>query len=123
MTEQDIFDKYPKIFRDKDLPMTDTCMCWGLDTPSSWFPIIDELCNAIETSGYIVFSKNQDGSISFPQVIADQVKEKWNGLRFYYHLEYDKKYDGIEIEESICSRHSSYIDGMIAYAEARVASL
>ena len=26
-----LFEKYPKIFGQKDLPMTQTAMCWGID--------------------------------------------------------------------------------------------
>tara|TARA_R110002153_G_scaffold46642_2_gene131713 strand:- start:1695 stop:1805 length:111 start_codon:yes stop_codon:yes gene_type:complete len=35
ITQKEIFEKYPKIFRDKDKPMTETCMCWGLEVPRS----------------------------------------------------------------------------------------
>jgi len=24
-----LFEKYPNIFKNKDLPMNQTCMCWG----------------------------------------------------------------------------------------------
>jgi len=40
MTEQEIFAKYPEIFKEKDLPMEQTCMCWGLEVPDSWLPIL-----------------------------------------------------------------------------------
>ena len=116
ITEQEIFEKYPKIFGDKDKPMTETCMCWGLCVPDSWLPIIDELCDAMTNCGYVQYCSGVKGGVKFPQVVADQVKEKFNSLRFYYHLEYEQE----NIPDDIVSRHNAYIDGMIAYAENRV---
>ena len=69
-----LFEKYPKIFRQKDLPMTQTCMCWGIDTPDSWYDVLDELCNKIQEC----VEKN-----NIPQIEATQVKEKFGYLRFY----------------------------------------
>tara|TARA_R110002153_G_scaffold46642_2_gene131712 strand:- start:1434 stop:1664 length:231 start_codon:yes stop_codon:yes gene_type:complete len=66
--------------------------------------------------GYVKYCTEVKGGVNFPQVVADQVKENDNSLRFYYHLEYEQE----NIPESIQSGHSKYIDGMIAYAENRV---
>jgi hypothetical protein len=116
MTQKEIFEKYPKIFGDKDKPMTETCMCWGLEVPNSWLPIIDELCDAITHCTYTMGVREYDGVIQFPQVVAEQVKEKFNGLRFYYRLEYKQD----EVPDAVVKQHYSYIDGMVAYAENRV---
>ena len=91
--------KYPKIFAQRNLPMTETAMCWGFPG-DGWYWIIDNLCHAIQ--GYvdsrnegvrirnkaIEEGKYQVGSLnSIPekewQVEATQVKEKWGSLRFY----------------------------------------
>lgn len=85
-----IFDKYPKIFRQKDLPMTQTAMCWGLDCGDGWYKIIDRLCDTIQS--YI----DNNGK---PQVEATQVKEKFGTLSFY-------------VENT-----NEFIYGMIALAE------
>jgi hypothetical protein len=69
-----LYTKYPKIFRQKDLPITQTCMCWGIDTGDGWYLIIDFLCKKIQD---YVDNKN------IPQIEAVQVKEKFGGLRFY----------------------------------------
>ena len=119
ITEQEIFEKYPKIFGDKDKPMTETCMCWGLCVPDSWLPIIDELCDAMTNCGYVQYCSGVKGGVKFPQVVADQVKEKFNSLRFYYHLEYEQE----NIPDDIVSQHNAYIDGMIAYAENKINKL
>ncbi len=80
-------EKYPKIFRDRHAPMTETCMCWGLEIGDGWFQVVDSLCGNIQS--YIDW-KNRSAEAGYkdfkpvPQVVATQVKEKFGGLRFYY---------------------------------------
>jgi len=40
--------KYPKIFRDRNLPMNQTCMCWGFEHDDGWYNIIDQMCANIQ---------------------------------------------------------------------------
>ena len=75
MTEEELLKKYPKIFRQKDLSMQQTCMCWGMECGSGWYPIIDKLCEMLQWD----IDKN-----GYPQIEATQVKEKFGTLRFYY---------------------------------------
>jgi hypothetical protein len=118
ITEQEILNKYPKIFRDKDKSPQETCMCWGLEVPDDWLPIIDSLCNAMTHCGFCY--NNEDGRVDMPQVVADQVKSKWNQLRFYYYLEYSENNKANEQDKL---RHRTYFDGMIAYAENMIYQL
>lgn len=46
--QKKLFKKYPKIFAQKSLPMSRTCMCWGIDTGDGWFWLIDNLCSSIQ---------------------------------------------------------------------------
>ena len=69
-----LYEKYPKIFRQKDLPMTETCLCWGLECGSGWYTLIDKLC------GYLQFHIDHN---KHPQIETVQVKEKFGTLRFY----------------------------------------
>jgi len=39
--------KYPLIFKDRNAPMTDTAMCWGICTGDGWYNIIDTLCGLL----------------------------------------------------------------------------
>jgi len=75
-----LFEKYPKIFRQRTWPMTHTCMCWGICTGDGWYNIIDNLCHQIQHR--IDWKTKADSPVQ--QVEAVQVKEKWGGLRFYY---------------------------------------
>lgn len=64
-----LYSRYPDLFRQKDLPVTETCMCWGFECGDGWFNIINNLCNAI-------CSHTNDVQVT-------QVKEKFGSLRFY----------------------------------------
>jgi len=68
--QDELYRKYPDIFAQKDLPMTQTCMNWGICTGDGWYWLIDRLCAAIQS--YI-----DEGEGKIKQVEAVQVKEKW----------------------------------------------
>lgn len=72
--EQILYDKYPKLFVQKDLDMTQTCMCWGISTGDGWFNLIDNLCDTIQQ--YVDANHKE-------QVVFTQVKEKFGSLRIY----------------------------------------
>jgi len=100
--ENKLFEKYPKIFKQKDLSMKETCMCWGIECGDGWYYLIDKLCSNLQW--------NTDRN-KYPQVEATQVKEKYGGLRFYYtivHKPNDKYYE----------RHCGVIDGMVSIIES-----
>ena len=80
--EAKLFDKYPKIFRQKDLPMQQTCMCCGITCGDGWYTIIDRLCHQIQW--HVKYNLNSNGVEGIADVEAVQVKEKFGGLRFYY---------------------------------------
>ena len=73
-------DKYPILFQDSKKPMTETCMCWGIECPIGWFHILEQLCTVLEFYN-MEFVKNHGIAI-----IAAQVKEKFGTLRFYYDV-------------------------------------
>lgn len=71
--QQLLFEEFPELFSQKDLPMTQTCMCWGIDTDDGWFDIIREVCQKIQK----IETAHRLG-IQFTQV-----KEKFGELRMY----------------------------------------
>ena len=83
--------KYPKIFRDRNAPMSETCMCWGINTGNGWYYLLDNLCAKIQHHiDHPAWAENKKtGKFEEPkeptcsQVVAAQVKEKFGGLRFY----------------------------------------
>lgn len=46
--DRELCEKYPKIFAQRNLPMSETCMCWGLAVGDGWYDIIDVLCANIQ---------------------------------------------------------------------------
>jgi len=76
--DKKLCETYPKIFRDRHADKRMTCMCWGFSCGDGWYNLIDTLCSSLQWDT----DKND-----YPQVIADQVKEKFGELRFHYHTE------------------------------------
>ena len=71
---------YPKMMVNRNLHMTETCMCWGFECGDGWFPILNQLMGNIQ---HHIDWKNRTEEV-VPQVTLDQVKEKFGTLRFYY---------------------------------------
>jgi hypothetical protein len=87
---------YPKIMVNRDRPMTETAMCWGFECGDGWFQILNQLMGNIQ---HYIDWKNKDSEV-VPQVVLDQVKEKFGTLRFYY------------------TGGDDYIRGLVAMAES-----
>lgn len=141
--DKQLCDKYPKIFVNRNKSLQESCMHWGLEVGDGWYDLIDVLCEALTYTFTTSVQINKedaeplgikphidrDGkafyyfSVKPPQVIADQVKEKFGTLRFYYHLVYDDiniklidtgKYPNLE---SINRRYADYFDGIVHFAD------
>jgi len=81
--EQKLYKDFPGLYRQKDLPMTHTCMNWGIETNGDgWNGLIYELSEKIVAMD--------------PEVQAVQVKEKFGGLRFYTGPCDESTYDKVQ---------------------------
>ena len=89
-------ERYPKMMVNRNLPMQETCMCWGFECGNGWFNILDQLMGNIQ---HHIDWKNKKEEV-VAQVTLDQVKEKFGTLRFYY------------------TGGDDYIDGMVTMAES-----
>lgn len=78
--DKKLVKKYPKIFADRYKSMQETCMCWGFEHNDGWYNLINNLCEMIQ---HHLDHNCKDSEIH--QVVADQVKEKYGTLCFYYH--------------------------------------
>lgn len=142
--EQKLITKYPKIFVNRNKSPQESCMAWGLEVGDGWYKIIDDLCYAASNMYTASIEiDEEDGKrlgikpytwedekkpyysfkVKSPQLVADQVKEKFGTLRFYFHLEYDikllelnttLKYPDIE---KIADGYCNYFDGMVHMAK------
>ena len=90
--EKNLLKKYPKILKDMYGPMDKTCMHFGIECGDGWYYLIDNLLHSIQWR--IVNQKVE-------QVTAEQIKEKFGTLRFYYEGG-DDRIDGmVELAESM----------------------
>jgi hypothetical protein len=114
--QKQLFEKYPKLFGQKDLPMTQTCMCWGIDCGDGWYWLIDRLCSAVQqycdsqNEGIRIRNEARERGEEYLkgtepeeewQVEATQVKEKYGSLRFYTSHGDDETYGMIRLAESM----------------------
>lgn len=73
-----LYKKYNSIFRDRSKSIQESCMPWGISVGNGWYSLIDSIC---------IFIRNLEENNKDIKIVADQVKEKFGSLRFYYHLE------------------------------------
>ena len=92
--ENKLFKKYPKIFRQKDLSMSQTCMCWGIDCADGWYWLLDALCSHLQ---FDIDNNNEK------QLETTQVKEKFGTLRFYVNHSTEKQQSVINFAEMLSS--------------------
>jgi hypothetical protein len=90
--EEQLRERYPLIFADRIIKSyPDPVPFWGFGCGDGWFDLIDTLCHNLQRA-------TKSGS---PQVVAEQVKEKFGGLCFYVDSR-DERQDGmIEMAESM----------------------
>jgi hypothetical protein len=86
--QDELYKKYPDIFCQRHLPMSQTCMCWGIDTGDGWYQLIDDLCAKIK-------AHVDETKLTYPKYTIEfvQVKEKFGTLRVsldYSHPAIDK---------------------------------
>jgi hypothetical protein len=97
-----LFEKYPKIFKQRELDRTVTAMCYGIACGDGWYALIDTMCGNIKNQ---MENANRNKPEEEHVVCeATQVKEKWGGLRFYVQGS-DDFIDGIiDLAESMSYR-------------------
>jgi hypothetical protein len=76
--EAKLVNDFPTIFKFYGGDPKDTCMAWGMSCGDGWFDLIYDMCDRVDQ-----LCKTHPKDI---EVVADQVKEKFGGLRFYYHV-------------------------------------
>jgi hypothetical protein len=72
--EDTLYATYPSLFRQKDLPATESGMGRGIECSDGWYALLDGLCDAMSVHG------RQTGH---PLIEIAQVKQKMAGLRIY----------------------------------------
>ncbi len=138
--DKQLCDKYPNIFRNRNASIQESCMAWGMECGDGWYDIIDHLCYAAthtwttsieideEDAKKLLIEKSKYNGCYFleipaPTMVADQVKQKFGTLRFYYTLEFEpniqelyksKKYPDLT---EVIERYRAFFDGIVHMAE------
>lgn len=105
--QNQLFEKYPNLFINKDKTPRESCMSFGIECNSGWFNIISSVCWMIKQHEdndrwQTEFKQKTDPDYKseyFP-VKFDQIKEKYGTLRVYF------------------SGGDEYVEGLVSMAEA-----
>jgi len=94
--EEILVKRYPTIFRDVGGAPSQTCMAFGLCCGSGWYMLLDGMCAAI-----MLLPEHETFK-------AEQVKEKFGGLRFYGSGGTEEIYKLVDAAESASYRTCEY---------------
>jgi len=78
--------KYPKLFRDRHAPMTETCMCWGFDHGDGWYNIIKNMCGLIQ--GHIDWTRGERArALRFNRALRRAIAGNDRDLVYFYFVQ------------------------------------
>lgn len=105
--QQQLYDKYPELFSNKDKSIMESCMGWGIECGDGWYDILARLCWKIKEQEDNIrwqteYRQQKDVTYTsdYYPVKFDQIKEKFGGLRVYF------------------TGGDSYIEGLVSMAES-----
>lgn len=81
--EQETVKNCPLLFKMYRRPMNETCISFGFECGEGWHDAIANACKEIETYNNIIYPRWR------VRIQADQIKEKYGTLRFYYSIVVD----------------------------------
>ena len=84
-------ERFPKMFANK---------YGGFAVGTGWYLILEKLCANIQSH---IDWKNRE-TLVVPQVVVEQIKEKFGGLRFYYQGGDDNVHGMVRMAEAWASR-------------------
>jgi hypothetical protein len=76
--ELELVKKYPKILKDYNGDMMQTCMAWGMECGDGWYKLLDECMAKLQYFCDLCYKSGDE-----VQVVASQIKEKYGTLSFY----------------------------------------
>lgn len=84
-------------------PCTETCMCWGLEISKGWLEAVDKMSKSLEGLNFMFYPRFR------VRVQADQVKEKFGTLHFYYTIVSDPP-KWMSVWHNLFNRFFNYIE-------------
>lgn len=91
--EQRIYDAAPVFFRNRTLPATQTCMCWGIECGDGWYGPLLQFAKEAEVINGLLKPYNSC-------VVADQVKSKWADICVYWHMATLDETANVELDDA-----------------------
>ena len=92
-----LYERYPRLYRDRILNTYESSMCWGFACGDGWFDLIDRLSASLETECERL--KVEEGWAEENLPVASQVKAKLGSLRFYLRQQNGQwLYPSVQIE-------------------------
>lgn len=98
------------LYCQKDLPMSETCMCWGWECGEGWYNALRKASCRLEALNMLCYDKYK------VRIQADQVKEKFGTLRFYYSVLCDSE-ERTDAQEVMIEYLEAEADKIIREAE------
>lgn len=105
--QNQLFEKYPDLFSNKDKDIMHSCMGWGIEAGNGWYDIISSICwmikqheNNVKWQTEYKQKTDPDYQSDYFPVKFDQIKEKYGGLRMYF------------------SGGDEYVEGLVSMGEA-----
>ena len=113
---------FPSLYRNRGADMRTTAMCWGMECGEGWANILRALSAGLtkvtenHASGSAAKAADHHFECGF-EIVADQVKEKFGTLRFYFHSESKPDVQPEEVDGDYAKQIEAEIDGMVEMAE------
>ena len=113
---------FQSLYRNRYGDIRTSCMPWGFDIGDGWHGIIRELSAAVTHEASVHAwggeAKASDRHLECGFfVVADQVKEKFGTLRFYYHSEPKPGVRMEDVDDGYAKETAAAIRGIVSMAE------
>lgn len=92
--QDQLFEKYPTLFENKNKSPRESCMAWGIECNNGWYELISSVCWRISKHEKNIADRirirneagkeNDQSDLDYVPVKFDQIKEKFGGIRIYY---------------------------------------
>ena len=93
--------QYPRLFSERYMPMTHTCMCWGFEHGDGWYNIIKNMCGLIQ--GHIDWTReNRARSLRFNRALRRAIAGNTRDLEYFYS---QRDYKTREVRVGVISDH------------------
>ena len=120
--KQELQDKlkaqYPELLRNLDGDVTAAPLSmWGIECPNGWYHLLDMLCRTVSREVARINKEHPELEL---KVAAEQIKEKFGTLRFYYSQDLRSDHEFQELAPDLkakVDRSTLLIRGAVSFAE------